>query len=988
MRSFLRCFASLFLFTLLLASALRAQTTPLPSAPIPVGDNPANQLALPAPSQQVADSVQPQLTEKQLEQNAEKKAAAGLKKLADSLKTLPNQATEEFMPKVAQEIRPQAIETHPGAAQGQTVPPSRNSKLADLQDKAKTAQNLARKAHGTLDNLTAQHAQETQQDEGSDQVRKTAPLADGLEKAKKAADAADKAEQAAEQAYLIELKKPFLQKTDDDCPSGQFPPIERQAGNLFRPTVHEDFLVLEYNARTLNTRWYDYSKWPTGQPNAIQRNGTFLPVVWTKEKILVHVCGLHFTDIVSVSNASTGLPEGGADIRGGATTTAIPTLAPALDSIQAIGATGQAATIGGLGFGATPALTSAAATGFTNGTLQRGPNGLTYTDSVVSVSPAELALQMYAVIRNGMDLSASIHRDFVLTANPWVYPVPDFQLEPPTSFNHIVLEARQRYDEVSADSNQNGANYANPAAFDQDMTNVQNLSTEMTNFFGALSSQGYGARAVTLWNNYAILRAPLNMMQDHIRKNNCVLSTEAQATQAAADLAAETAVQAVIAEAAALKKLKAAPAGSPDLAGLQTDYDAKHLATRTAEAKLKTAQDAAIDKAGSTTPSSQPVNCDDFETKNYVAFLKEYEEKLIWLAKSDPSTRQAILPWHPVQMFRDLHGLQDKIQDLAFIVGKIYSRVNVWNDAPNAEQSDFITPVAGNALERISIAVQHGYVPFTLASYATSTAPTVTTPAAPTITTAASTSTPTHAVKTILVEVHRRANLNLIGGAMFIRVPTATYAVQAGTTPATVVTPTPTPVLVPGSSGSTNPPLYSYTFTFNGICNGASGVAGTTLAYASSAAGTTTPPATPAVPTVPAYTCVVPTQTGNTQIAGMVGADWFFMGRDYFPLRNGAGFSPHNLIPALYAATSVTSLGNSSFGLNFELFTGVDFLIGAGLAHTTVLPSGVNTSTPLPAGYTLPATTQVNWGPTFGVGFDLGVFSQIFSKGPSGASLP
>jgi hypothetical protein len=120
----------------------------------------------------------------------------------------------------------------------------------------------------------------------------------------------------------------------------------------------------------------------------------------------------------------------------------------------------------------------------------------------------------------------------------------------------------------------------------------------------------------------------------------------------------------------------------------------------------------------------------------------------------------------------------------------------------------------------------------------------------------------------------------------------------------------------------------------------------------------------------------------------MVGLDYFIFGRDYFPLRRGLKFSGRNLIPAPYAVTSVTSLGNSSFGLNFEPYSGVDFLLGAGMASTTALPQGVTPSSVLPTGYTLPSVTQINWGFTWGVGFDFNLFSQIFSKGPSQASLP
>jgi hypothetical protein len=49
-----------------------------------------------------------------------------------------------------------------------------------------------------------------------------------------------------------------------------------------------------------------------------------------------------------------------------------------------------------------------------------------------------------------------------------------------------------------------------------------------TSFFSAVSTQGYCSRAVPLWNKYAVLIAPLNVMEDHIGKLNCIPFTEVQ----------------------------------------------------------------------------------------------------------------------------------------------------------------------------------------------------------------------------------------------------------------------------------------------------------------------------------------------------------------------------------------------------------------------------------------------------------------------------
>ena len=91
-----------------------------------------------------------------------------------------------------------------------------------------------------------------------------------------------------------------------------------------RPSVEGDYLVIEYNARSLQTFWYDYHH-PNRTPMAIDRNGSFIPVVYTKEKVAVHVCNLHFGDLLTVTTSPLGTPEGGADIRG-TTPAAIPAL--------------------------------------------------------------------------------------------------------------------------------------------------------------------------------------------------------------------------------------------------------------------------------------------------------------------------------------------------------------------------------------------------------------------------------------------------------------------------------------------------------------------------------------------------------------------------------------------------------------------------------------------------------------------------------------
>jgi opacity protein-like surface antigen len=218
---------------------------------------------------------------------------------------------------------------------------------------------------------------------------------------------------------------------------------------------------------------------------------------------------------------------------------------------------------------------------------------------------------------------------------------------------------------------------------------------------------------------------------------------------------------------------------------------------------------------------------------------------------------------------------------------------------------------------------------------------------------AASTGTPAHAVKTILVEVHRVANFNLMGGVMLIHIPTAGYSLQASPTPAVASTTTPT--------------------TYTGTC------AGQTTQLPAPASGTNPP----------AYSCVVQTQQTQWQISGMAGVVWFPWGHDYFPRHSGYANFGRNLLPSLLIATSVSSLGNSMGGVNWEPASGMDFYAGIGSAHRTVLPSGLSVNTALPSGAGITQITQEHAGFTVGVGFDLSVITSLFSsKSTSVATMP
>jgi hypothetical protein len=130
------------------------------------------------------------------------------------------------------------------------------------------------------------------------------------------------------------------------CPinADQHPTSSSQELNVpeyagYRQRVKGDYVVIEYSADTNKTSWTDYwrkndflSQNDNGQ--TIEQNGSFLPVIYTKEKIAVRVCGLHFTDVLTVTTSQSGLPEQGADIRGAAPVTPATSLSSTLDMLQ------------------------------------------------------------------------------------------------------------------------------------------------------------------------------------------------------------------------------------------------------------------------------------------------------------------------------------------------------------------------------------------------------------------------------------------------------------------------------------------------------------------------------------------------------------------------------------------------------------------------------------------------------------------------------
>lgn len=89
-----------------------------------------------------------------------------------------------------------------------------------------------------------------------------------------------------------------------------------------RPFVNmswqKDYLIITYDAKTGHLFWHDYATGKTGATGNVQitKNSAFAPITYTKEKIIVRVCGARFGGSVTATPSTAAIPEGAPDVRG------------------------------------------------------------------------------------------------------------------------------------------------------------------------------------------------------------------------------------------------------------------------------------------------------------------------------------------------------------------------------------------------------------------------------------------------------------------------------------------------------------------------------------------------------------------------------------------------------------------------------------------------------------------------------------------------
>jgi hypothetical protein len=764
-----------------------------------------------------------------------------------------------------------------------------------------------------------------------------------------------------------------------------------------RPLIANDYIVIEYNAGANVGSWSDYrhvldSRGLEERTYPLNELDSFLPVLYTKEKVAVRICGFHFADVVSVTTAVNGLPENVADIRGVAPVTPPAALSTTFDTLQSGVPTGSTTTLPGLGLGAPAALPSLSISGITPGAMggedQTPGKYPSYTPVTVSASGKQVALLLYSVARNAKEVSRLIDRTLgepyptgnnipdEATKQKILYEamksikIPDDKtkakiLDEAMSAPGSVKGVKYSLDLALGQVRKEDSNPANNVAFDKDMIRIQNINAQITTLASALSSQAFASNALTLVNNYSALTGILDLAKLGVAQTNCqkympaiqpanlsTLSNDDLNKLKLSDFASWTASQ--------LVQL------SPTQIGWITDSTLKGQISSIQKA-LSNAGVTATNAAG-----DQPL-CSVFEKQKLTDFWNSYTGQIgliIATMKPGDLVCQAVNPGDPevvvtgpddfegfagcelTQLNDHIDTLRGELRAIDRSTTELYDRMNDWNRISSIEHTDVLLPLPQNSDVKVSIVVQPGYTPFTLANANGTMTPAVTANTVPIAPGTASTSTPAHARRIIHLQVHRLANFNLVGGAMLIHIPTASFGVQASPSYAVASTSSPT--------------------GYTGTCGGQ-----TVNVPVSPTQSATTPVS---------YSCILQTQQTQWQVAGMAGLTWFPLGHDYYPRRLGYVNFGRDLLPSLLLATSVTSLGNSMGGINWEPIGGLDFYAGIASAHKTVLPSGLSVNAAAVPGTTVTPVTQEHVGFTIGVGFDLNSITALFKSSP--ASLP
>ena len=294
----------------------------------------------------------------------------------------------------------------PDNAPSTPAAPQQSSPAQQAADSAKAAEQAAKEAQDAANAAQATTKAQEAASAAAD-ARKAAEAAknakDPREAAKDAQQAIADAQRAAAASAAAQSLASLASTPSAGCITEGEPRVDTVKDRWppqWRPQAGEDYFKLEYDVNGHQMRWFDYKH--QGSSAGIQvLNGSVLPVVYSREKVLVHIDCLHPTDTVSITTNDVALPEQGADIRGVTpSTTTAAALAPTLDSLGSASPAGTALGTPGFGFGPPPTLPTGTTSLFTPGTSK---DGTTYTDAIINIAPEDLAIETNAMVNQIMD---------------------------------------------------------------------------------------------------------------------------------------------------------------------------------------------------------------------------------------------------------------------------------------------------------------------------------------------------------------------------------------------------------------------------------------------------------------------------------------------------------------------------------------------------------------------------------------------------------
>lgn len=675
-------------------------------------------------------------------------------------------------------------------------------------------------------------------------------------------------------------------------------------------TVIPGYFEIIYDVSNKQLTWKDQSGRPrTTSPIVINYNSVFAPITFAKERILVTVCNARFTTSATTVVATTPIPENTLDVRG--STPAASTVTGSTVSLPSSLSLIAPAT--------PPAVTAAAA-----------PKS--------ADDYAQMAVAYYASFQQLQKELAAV----------WCSAT---RLDMPDDSNDCtpdsVIKIYNRAKGIQSNATLTAAVPTDQAGFDQVSATTKRLVDDMNTLSATVAAGDYLNRLVTLSGKYGELLAAKKKIDGYTAPDSATIAplvTEAQNNYQQADNLLQSATPAV--RTAADSVQKAAKSVLHAAGDLQVEKD---FANNVGEAR--TAQQSA-ESALLSVPAGSTFD----QLRRTAAAVEASAEKIFKAAKdfgaakpptfaeinavlatylSAGITFQSIVSNFVPQTLGDaIDKLGKKLVDLHTVAGDVFQRINEWRRRSAVSVTMAVTPPGGNAILNVYITLKDAYTPFTFgappkkdsgdAKDAKASAGTVTSAAA------TGPASDQHEVRRVLVEVHRKADANLVGAIIGSTIPARNYA------------------LAPGAA----------------ITGGTS-------------------------PVTPYY--VYQSQNDRVQIQGIAGINWYPGGRDFYP---GYFRGSRRWIPGVLFGTSVTATGNFIGGLDFEPVNGFDLILGGEVGPVTTLAPGVplgpfttpNPSVYFASGDTIPTKQKLTGGFVFGIGFDLSVFNSIFSSGSSPSS--